>query len=116
MMPAAATTWFRQIWLPLHSIAVAPAPTLALDKLRGEEFRAARPAWIGMGLAALWMARHRSLLLLVVASLGSALLALDGGYLLRCLLDGHLSVWRLGLFAFLCGALIAAMKPLRQDA
>jgi len=34
-----------------------------------------------------------------------------GGYLLRCLLDGHLSGWRLGLFAFLCGVLIAAMKP-----
>lgn len=41
---------------------------------------------------------------------------LTGGYLLRCLLDGHLSGWRLGLFAFLCGALIAAMKtPRRQS-
>lgn len=41
---------------------------------------------------------------------------LVGGYLLRCLLDGHLSGWRLGLFAFLCGVLIAAMKtaPPRQ--
>lgn len=38
-----------------------------------------------------------------------------GGYLLRCLLDGHLSGWRLGLFAFICGVLIAAMKnPRRQ--
>lgn len=36
---------------------------------------------------------------------------LVGGYLLRCLLDGHMSGWRLGLFAFLCGVLIAAMKP-----
>ncbi len=36
---------------------------------------------------------------------------LTGGYLLRCLLDGHLSGWRLGLFAFLCGTLVAAMKP-----
>ncbi len=36
---------------------------------------------------------------------------LVGGYLLRCLLDGHLSGWRLGLFAFLCGVLVAAMKP-----
>lgn len=34
-----------------------------------------------------------------------------GGYLLRCLLDGHFSGWRLGLFAFICGVLIAAMKP-----
>ncbi len=34
-----------------------------------------------------------------------------GGYLLRCLLDGHLSGWRLGLFAFISGVLIAAMKP-----
>ncbi len=33
-----------------------------------------------------------------------------GGYLLRCLLDGHLSGWRLGLFAFICGVLIAAMR------
>ncbi|OHC61895.1 MAG: hypothetical protein A3H93_06875 [Rhodocyclales bacterium RIFCSPLOWO2_02_FULL_63_24] len=36
---------------------------------------------------------------------------LIGGYLLRCLLDGHFSGWRLGLFAFICGVLIAAMKP-----
>ncbi|MCM2288580.1 MAG: O-antigen ligase family protein [Sulfuritalea sp.] len=35
---------------------------------------------------------------------------LAGSYLLRCLLDGHLSGWRLGLFAFLCGVLVAAMK------
>jgi hypothetical protein len=35
---------------------------------------------------------------------------LISGYLLRCLLDGHLSGWRLGLFAFICGVLIAAMK------
>lgn len=35
---------------------------------------------------------------------------LVGSYLLRCLLDGHLSGWRLGLFAFSCGVLIAAMK------
>ncbi|MBI5109190.1 MAG: O-antigen ligase family protein [Rhodocyclales bacterium] len=35
---------------------------------------------------------------------------LVGSYLLRCLLDGHLSGWRLGLFAFICGVLIAAMK------
>lgn len=34
-----------------------------------------------------------------------------GGYLLRCLLDGHLSGWRLGMFAFICGVIIAAMKP-----
>ncbi|MDZ4255422.1 MAG: O-antigen ligase family protein [Sulfuritalea sp.] len=40
---------------------------------------------------------------------------LVGGYLLRCLLDGHLSGWRLGLFAFLCGVLIAAMKPSPQQ-
>jgi hypothetical protein len=38
---------------------------------------------------------------------------LVGGYLLRCLLDGHMSGWRLGLFAFICGVLIAAMR--RQD-
>jgi len=42
---------------------------------------------------------------------GLMLSFLVGGYLLRCLLDGHLSGWRLGLFAFLCGTLIAAMKP-----
>jgi O-antigen ligase len=39
---------------------------------------------------------------------------LVGSYLLRCLLDGHLSGWRLGLFAFLCGVLVAAMKDPRQ--
>jgi hypothetical protein len=42
---------------------------------------------------------------------GLMLCFLVGGYLLRCLLDGHLSGWRLGLFAFLCGVLVAAMKP-----
>lgn len=41
---------------------------------------------------------------------------LVGGYLLRCLLDGHLSGWRLGLFAFICGMLIAAMKNPREQA
>lgn len=45
---------------------------------------------------------------------GLMLCLLIGGYLLRCLLDGHLSGWRLGLFAFLCGVLIAAMKPSPQ--
>ncbi|MCF8176688.1 MAG: O-antigen ligase family protein, partial [Burkholderiaceae bacterium] len=39
-----------------------------------------------------------------------------GGYLLRCLLDGHLSGWRLGLFAFISGALVAAMKTSRPSA
>ncbi|MDO8787302.1 MAG: O-antigen ligase family protein [Sulfuritalea sp.] len=41
---------------------------------------------------------------------------LTGGYLLRCLLDGHLSGWRLGLFAFICGVLVAAMKTPRRQA
>jgi len=41
---------------------------------------------------------------------------LAGGYMLRCLLDGHLSGWRLGLFAFICGVLIAAMKNPRRQA
>ena len=41
---------------------------------------------------------------------GLMLSFLVGSYVLRCLLDGHLSGWRLGLFAFLCGTLIAAMK------
>jgi len=41
---------------------------------------------------------------------------LTGSYLLRCLLDGHFSGWRLGLFAFICGVLIAAMKPRSQPA
>ena len=46
---------------------------------------------------------------------GLMLCFLVGGYLLRCLLDGHFSGWRLGLFAFICGVLIAAMKrPGRQ--
>lgn len=35
---------------------------------------------------------------------------LVGGYLLRCVVDGHLSGWRLGLFAFICGVLIGSMK------
>lgn len=35
---------------------------------------------------------------------------LVGGYLLRCLLDGHLSGWRLGLFALLAGTLIGCMR------
>jgi hypothetical protein len=39
-----------------------------------------------------------------------------GGYLFRCLLDGHFSGWRLGLFAFICGVLIAAMKPAPRSA
>jgi len=49
---------------------------------------------------------------------GEALLLcfLVGGYMLRCLLDGHLSGWRLGLFAFICGVLIAAMKNPRRQA
>ncbi|MDP2826954.1 MAG: O-antigen ligase family protein [Sulfuritalea sp.] len=47
---------------------------------------------------------------------GLMLCFLVGGYLLRCLLDGHFSGWRLGLFAFLCGVLIAAMKPPPQPA
>jgi len=41
---------------------------------------------------------------------GLMLAFLVGGYLLRCLLDGHMSGWRLGLFAFICGVLIAAMR------
>ena len=40
---------------------------------------------------------------------GLMLSLLASGYLLRCLLDGHLSGWRLGLFALLCGVLIAGM-------
>lgn len=39
-----------------------------------------------------------------------------GSYLLRCLLDGHFSGWRLGLFAFICGVLIAAIKPESRSA
>lgn len=48
---------------------------------------------------------------------GAALMLgfLIGGYLLRCLLDGHLSGWRLGLFAFLSGVLVAAMKDGRRS-
>jgi hypothetical protein len=41
---------------------------------------------------------------------------LVGSYMLRCLLDGHMSGWRLGLFAFICGVLIAAMKRPPQTA
>lgn len=40
---------------------------------------------------------------------GLALAVFAGGYLLRCLLDGHLSGWRLGLFALMAGVLIGAM-------
>lgn len=40
---------------------------------------------------------------------------LIGSYTLRCLLDGHLSGWRLGLFAFICGVLVAAMKTRQGD-
>ena len=29
--------------------------------------------------------------------------------------DGHLSGWRLGLFAFICGVLVAAMKRPPQE-
>ncbi len=46
---------------------------------------------------------------------GLMLCFLVGGYMLRCLLDGHLSGWRLGLFAFICGALVASMKPARRE-
>ena len=45
---------------------------------------------------------------------GLMLCFLVGGYLLRCLVDGHLSGWRLGLFAFLGGLLVAAMKSPQQ--
>lgn len=38
-----------------------------------------------------------------------------GGYLLRCLLDGHLSGWRLGLFTFICGIIIASMRPSNHE-
>jgi hypothetical protein len=41
---------------------------------------------------------------------------LVGGYLLRCLLDGHLSGWRLGLFAFICGVLIGSMREKPDEA
>lgn len=41
---------------------------------------------------------------------GLLLSFLVGGYLVRCLLDGHFSGWRLGLFAFICGVLIASMN------
>ena len=37
------------------------------------------------------------------------------GYTLGCLLDGHLAGWRLGLFAFILGVLIAGMKNPRTD-
>ncbi len=47
---------------------------------------------------------------------GLMLAFLVGSYLLRCLLDGHFSGWRLGLFAFICGVLIAAMKPAPRSA
>ena len=46
---------------------------------------------------------------------GLMLSFLVGGYSVRCLLDGHLSGWRLGLFAFICGVLIATMKPSRRQ-
>ena len=38
-----------------------------------------------------------------------------GCYTLRCLLDGHLSGWRLGLFAFIVGVLVAGTKNPRTD-
>lgn len=47
---------------------------------------------------------------------GLMLSFLVGSYLLRCLLDGHMSGWRLSLFAFICGVLIAAMKRPPQGA
>lgn len=40
---------------------------------------------------------------------------LVGAYTLRCLLDGHMSGWRLSLFAFICGVLVAAMKRPQAD-
>lgn len=46
---------------------------------------------------------------------GLMLSFLVGSYMLRCLIDGHFSGWRLGLFAFLCGVLIAAMKRPQQE-
>lgn len=46
-------------------------------------------------------------------SVGLMFCFLVGGYLLRCLLDGHLSGWRLGLFAFICGVLIGNMREKR---
>jgi len=39
-----------------------------------------------------------------------------GGYLLRCLLDGHLSGWRLGLFAFVVGVLVGGMREKPDEA
>jgi hypothetical protein len=39
-----------------------------------------------------------------------------GGYLFRGLLDGHLSGWRLGLFALVCGVLVALIKNDRRPA
>lgn len=38
-----------------------------------------------------------------------------GNYTLRCLLDGHLSGWRLGMFAFICGILIAVVNSPRRE-
>lgn len=39
-----------------------------------------------------------------------------GGYLFRGLLDGHLTGWRLGLFALILGVLVALMKDQQQPA
>lgn len=48
---------------------------------------------------------------------GPALLIafLSGSYFLRCILDGHLSGWRFGLFAFLLGLLVAAAATVRKQ-
>lgn len=46
---------------------------------------------------------------------GLMLCFIVGGYLSRCLVDGHFSGWRLGLFFFLCGVLISAMNSPRPE-
>lgn len=75
-------------------------------------------AGLGLLLAAAGSAVYAAWTRFVARQDGQALLLafFVGGYLLRCLLDGHLSGWRLGLFAFICGVLIAIMKPPPQHA
>lgn len=50
------------------------------------------------------------------AGAGLILAFFVGGYLFRCLLDGHISGWRLGLFALICGVLLALMRKEHRPA
>lgn len=130
------SAYLRAAWARQATLAIREHPLgfgfgrngfgLAIESkygVRGKDMVSSHSGWLDFALGA---GLPGLALLLVTAGLairggwqqfrrhedaaGLMLCFLVSGYLLRCLLDGHFSGWRLGLFAFLCGVLVAAMK------